>query len=50
MSPPGVQYATGEDCRRITNSPRMNEAPERMAGPKQILCSVMDLSGDESKI
>ena len=24
MSPPGVQYATGEDWRRITNSPRMN--------------------------
>ena len=28
----GVQYATGEEWRRITNSPRMNEA----AGPKWI--------------
>ena len=25
-------------------------APEWMAGPKRILCSVMDMSGDESKI
>ena len=28
----GVQYATGEEQRRITNSPRMNEA----AGQKQL--------------
>ena len=32
--------------RRITNSPRMNEVAE----PKQIQCSVVDVSGDESKI
>ena len=48
MSSPGlkgVQYATGEEQRRITNSPRMNEA----AGPKQIRHSVVDVSGNESK-
>ena len=37
----GVQHATGEEQRRITTSPRMNEA----AGPKQIWCSVVDVSG-----
>ena len=42
----GVQYATGEEWRRITNSPRMNEA----AGPKWIWCSVVAVSGDQSKI
>ena len=42
----GVYYATGEEQRRITNSPRMNE----VAGPKQIGCTVVDVSGDESKI
>ena len=41
----GVQYATGEEQRKITNSPRMNEA----AGPKQILYSVVDVSGDAAK-
>ena len=41
-----VQYTTGEERRRITKSPRMNEA----AGPKQIRHSVVDVSGDESKI
>ena len=41
-----VQYAAGEEQRRITNSPRMNEA----AGPKQVQHSVVDVSGDESKI
>ena len=41
-----VQYAIGEERRRITNSPRMNEA----AGPKQMQHSVVDVSGDESKI
>ena len=41
----GVQH-TGEEQRRITNSPRMNE----VAGPKQIGCTVVDVSGDESKI
>ena len=42
----GVQYATGEEHRRITYSPRMNEE----ARPKSIWCSVLDVSGDESKI
>ena len=41
----GVQYATGEEQRRITNSPRMNEA----AGQKQLWYSVVDESGNESK-
>ena len=36
----GAQYAAGEEWRR------MNEA----AGPKWIYCSVVDVSGDESKI
>ena len=42
----GVQYATGEEQRRITNSPRMNE----VAGPERIWHSVVDVSGEESKI
>ena len=42
----GVQYATGGKWRRITNSPRKNEA----TGPKQKWHSVADVSGDESKI
>ena len=50
MSPPGlsegVQYATGEEQRRTTSSPRKNE----VAGPKWKQCSVVDMSGDESKI
>ena len=41
-----VQYATGEEWRRITNSPRMNEK----VGPNPIQHSVVDVSGDESKI
>ena len=41
-----VQYATGEEQRRITNSTRMNEVAE----PKHIQCSVVDVSGDKSKI
>ena len=41
----GVQYATGGEQRKIINSPRMNEA----AGPKQILYSVVDVSGDAAK-
>ena len=40
-----VQYAIGEE-RRITNSPRMNEA----VGPKRIRYSVVDVSGYKSKI
>ena len=42
----GIQYATGEKWRRITNSPRENEG----TGPKQKWHSVADVSGDESKI
>lgn len=48
MSSPGqkVSSVTGEEQRKITNSPRKNEA----AGPKQNRCSVVDVSSDESKI
>ena len=42
----GVQYATREEWRTITNSSRKNKA----AGPKQKRLSVVDVSGDESKI
>ena len=42
----GVQYATGEEWRRTTSSPRKNE----VAGPKWKQCLVVDMSGDESKI
>ena len=41
----GVQYATGDEQRAITNSPRKNEA----AGPKQKRYSVVDVFGGESK-
>ena len=40
----GVQYATGEEQRAVTNSSRMNEE----TGPKQKL-SVVDVSGGENK-
>ena len=39
----GVQYATGEDWR---NSSRRNEE----ADPEQKQCSVVDMSGGESKV
>ena len=42
----GVQYATGEEQRAITNSSRKNEA----SGPKRKQCSVMDVSGGERKV
>ena len=42
----GVQYATVEEWRAITNSSRKNEA----AGPKWKRCSVVDMSSGESKI
>ena len=42
----GVQYATGEEWRRITNSPRMNE----VAGPRQIQHLVVNVFGDKRKI
>ena len=41
-----VQYATGEEWRRIINSPRMNEVTD----PNQIRPSVVDVSGEDSKI
>ena len=41
-----VQYATWEEQRTTTNSPRKNEA----AGLKQKWHWVVDVSGDESKI
>ena len=41
----GVQYATGEEQRAITNSSRKMEE----AGPKWKQCSVVDVSGGESK-
>ena len=42
----GVQYANGKQQRAITNSSRKNE----VAGPKQKRCSVLDMSGGESKV
>ena len=42
----GAQYATGEEQRRATNSPRKNEVAE----PKWKQRSVLDVSGNESKI
>ena len=42
----GVQYATGEKWRAITNSSSKNE----VAGSKRKQCSVVDVSGDESKV
>ena len=42
----GAQYATGEEWRAITNSPRKNEA----GGPKQKQCSVVDVPGGETKV
>ena len=41
-----AQYATGEEQRRMTYSPRMNEA----AGPKKIQGLVFEVTGDKSKI
>ena len=40
----GVQYATGEEWRAITNSTRKNEVTR----PKQRLHSVVDVSGGQS--
>ena len=41
----GVQYATGEEQRAITNSSRKKE----VAGSKRKQCSVVDVSGGKSK-
>ena len=42
----GVQYASVEEWRAITNSSRKNEAP----GPKWKRCSVLDMSDGESQV
>ena len=42
----GVQYATGEEWRAITNSSRKKE----VAGPKWKRYTVVDVSGGESKV
>ena len=42
----GVRYTTGEEWRRTSNSSRKNE----VAGPKWKQHSVVDVSGDQSKI
>ena len=42
----GVQYATGEQQRAVTNSSRKNKA----AGPYGKGQSVVDISGSESKV
>ena len=42
----GIQHATKEEQRAITNSSKKNE----VSGPKQKQWSVMDVSGGESKI
>ena len=42
----GVDYAPGEEQRAITNSSRENV----VAGPKQKRCSVVNVSGGESKV
>ena len=42
----GVQYATGEEQRAVTNSSRKNE----VAGPKQKRHSFVGVSGGESKV
>ena len=49
MSPPrleGVQYATGEEWRAVTNSSRKNEVPV----PKWKQCSAIYLFSGESKV
>ena len=42
----GIQCAAGEEQRAIMNSSRKNE----VAGPKQKQCSVVYVSGGESKV
>ena len=42
----GVQYATKEEQRAITNSSRNNEVKK----PKRKLCSVVDVSSGECKV
>ena len=42
----GVQYATREEQRVITNRSRKKE----VAGPKQKQCSAVDVSGGENQV
>ena len=42
----GIQYATGEEWKAVTNSSKKNE----VAGPKQKQCLVVNVSGGESKV
>ena len=42
----GVQYATGEEWKAITNTSRKNE----VTGPKREWCSDVNMSGGESKV
>ena len=42
----GIQYATEEEWKPVTSSSRKSE----VAGPKQKRCSVVDISGGESKV
>ena len=42
----GIQYATGEEWKEVTNSSKKNE----VAGPKQKQCLVVNVSGGESKV
>ena len=42
----GVQYATGEELRTITNSSGKND----VAGPKRKQRSVVDMFGGENKV
>ena len=50
MSPPrsgGVQYATGEEWRAITHSPRKNEASEGSRNDTQLwMCLVVKVESD----
>ena len=46
LSLPGWKVSNGEECRTTTNSSRKKKA----AGRKQKWLSVVDVSGDESKI
>ena len=41
-----VSSVTGKEQRAVTNSSRKNE----VAGPKRNQCSVVDVSGGESKV
>ena len=42
----GIQYATGEEWRAVTNSSKKNE----VTGPKQKQCLVVNVSGGEHKV